>query len=219
MKENLYTAHNIAVTKTARYFVSKPRKIPTRILIACHGYAQGAAAFFEEIIEAIPPDVLLVAPEGLSRFYRRGFAGEVVASWMTAEDRLNEIVDHCAYLDQLVTELHQTYPGLPVMVMGFSQGVATVCRWVAQSVQSRFDAMILWAGTPPEPSYMEVLDQKVVGQIHWIAGTSDVFISDEKIATLSNYFRNLTPKSEIHTFEGGHHMDGPLLRKILSRKA
>lgn len=217
MKENLYTAHNIAVTKTARYFLSKPREIPTRILIACHGYAQGAAAFFEEIIEAIPPDVLLVAPEGLSRFYRRGFAGEVVASWMTAEDRLNEIVDHCAYLDQLVTELHQTYPGLPVMVMGFSQGVATVCRWVAQSVQSRFDAMILWAGTPPEPSYMEVLDQKVVGQIHWIAGTSDVFISDEKIATLSNYFRNLTPKSEIHTFEGGHHMDVPLLREILTQ--
>jgi predicted esterase len=217
MKDSLYTAHNIAVTKTARYFVSTPGEKPTRILIACHGYAHGAAAFFEEIIEAVPPDVLLVAPEGLSRFYRRGFAGEVVASWMTAEDRLNEIQDHCAYLEQLVTELHQTYPDLPVVVMGFSQGVATVCRWVAQSVHPPFDAMILWAGTPPEPSYMEVLDQKVAGQIHWIAGTSDLFISDEKIATLSNYFRNLTPKSEIHSFEGGHHMDVPLLRKILTQ--
>ena len=47
----------------------------------------------------------IIAPEGLSRFYKNGFYGEVVSSWMTKEDRLNEINDYILYLDTLIEEL------------------------------------------------------------------------------------------------------------------
>ena len=44
---------------------------------------------------------VLVAPEGLSRFYVNATHGLVGASWMTREDRQHEIDDYVGYLDAI----------------------------------------------------------------------------------------------------------------------
>ena len=76
----------------------------------------------------------------------------VGATWMTREDRLAEIEDYIAYLEQLTMELrhHLAGAGPRIVVLGFSQGTATVCRWLAAS-DLRADQIVLWAGgIPPE---------------------------------------------------------------------
>lgn len=74
-----------------------------------------------------------MAPEALNRFYLEGFAGRVGATWMTKEERLQEIDDYVNYLNQLYkTILANTDTSeITVNILGFSQGVATVCRWIA----------------------------------------------------------------------------------------
>ena len=47
-----------------------------------------------------------MAPEGLSRFYLEGFSGKVGATWMTREDRLNDIDnylrDHGGFMPETI---------------------------------------------------------------------------------------------------------------------
>jgi hypothetical protein len=65
--------------------------------LVTHGYGQLAKTFIRRFEPIMDAQTLVVAPEGLSRFYWGGFDGPVVASWMTREDRLDEIAD-CAAL-------------------------------------------------------------------------------------------------------------------------
>ncbi len=99
--------HHITVARTARYFtIGDPAA--TEIWFVCHGYGQLAARFlkrFEPITEGAR---LVVAPEGLSRFYVG--SGErrdqpVGATWMTREDRLHEIADYVKYLDAVYADV------------------------------------------------------------------------------------------------------------------
>jgi hypothetical protein len=53
---------------------------------------------------------IIIAPEGLSRFYRKGFSGDVVASWMTKDDRLDDMEDYVRYLNDLHLAHPECYP-------------------------------------------------------------------------------------------------------------
>jgi predicted esterase len=123
--------------------------------VACHGYGQLARAFADALQPATASDRLILVPEGLNRFYlddprkRHGPDAPIGASWMTREDRENEIRDHVEYLDLLVTQsVQEMGHDVPVVALGFSQGVATVSRWAALGVTS-LQRLILWGGTLP----------------------------------------------------------------------
>ena len=129
--------HHLTVARTARYQqLGELSSRTRRVWFVCHGYGQLAAYFirhFAFITEADPTTVI-IAPEGLSRFYLSGNGGRVGASWMTRDDRLHEIQDHVNFLNQLAaTILPQCPPDVHITVLGFSQGTATVGRWLAQA--------------------------------------------------------------------------------------
>ncbi len=72
---------------------------------------------------------------------------------MTREDRRAEIADQIAYLDALHDHVRPPASASRVRlrVFGFSQGVATVGRWVVRGRRVRADEVILWAGAfPPD---------------------------------------------------------------------
>jgi hypothetical protein len=96
---------NIAVKKTARYFLSGENKNPQFLMFVLHGYGMPARNFLEEFKALGNKNILIVSPEGLSRFYTKGFYGNIGASWMTSEDRENEIEDYIGYLDEVYKEV------------------------------------------------------------------------------------------------------------------
>ena len=83
----------IKVPKTARYFTIGNEEQPDEIWFVLHGYAQLANYFIEKFRVLESKNILVVAPEGLHRFYWNGMSGRVAASWMTKEDRLTDIAD------------------------------------------------------------------------------------------------------------------------------
>ena len=90
----------------------------------------------------------ILAPEGLSRFYIKGTDGRVGASWMTRDERLSDIEDQIYYLNHWWAGLNPK-PDAKIIVVGFSQGVATRSRWLASGFQA--NSVILHSGTiPPE---------------------------------------------------------------------
>lgn len=178
----------------------------------CHGYGQLARYFLRHFQVLENEETLIVAPEGLSRFYLDGFAGRVGATWMTKEGRLSEIEDQAAYLNLLLQEMVQQLPkDVQVHVLGFSQGGATVCRWLAtQEVPCH--RLILWAASFPEDIDFET--GKAAFQnlpVDVVYGTQDEFITPAALQRQQQLMAQLGISPIIHTYEGGHTINAEAL--------
>ncbi|MEO8211039.1 MAG: phospholipase, partial [bacterium] len=83
--------NTIKIEKSARFYLNEPSKKNIKsVWIVLHGYAQLAKDFINEFDFLSDEDTLIITPEGLSKFY---FKDKIAASWMTKEDRSNEIND------------------------------------------------------------------------------------------------------------------------------
>lgn len=209
-------ARQIEVPKKARYYVlGNPQEEIREIWWAFHGYGQLARFFIRHFEPIIRPGTLVIAPEGLSRFYLSDKFERVGATWMTREDRLDEIADQQTYLNLL----HETWK--PVMeeyspkvtMLGFSQGVATVWRWLEQQPQIHADRLILWAGLPPE----ETAGISARGsnlEVHAALGDDDPFITNERLRKFYQIVESTGLPFTPHEFNGGHVIDPPTLLEI-----
>ncbi|MCT4580893.1 MAG: alpha/beta hydrolase [Flavobacteriales bacterium] len=198
---------NFKTEKTARYFTLGTLSSKTKnIWIVCHGYAQLANHFLKWFESIDSEENVIIAPEALHRFYWKGFDGKVVASWMTKEDRLNDIADYVNYLDQVTLSIlqHVNRKTIKLNVLGFSQGGATVCRWVTQS-NLNFDSLTLWAGAFPEDiDYFEERDFFNTLNLHLVIGDEDPFYSKERVAKQTQLLADKDINYTLIRFQGNH---------------
>jgi predicted esterase len=205
--------YHLSFNFKARYYMSGEITEKTKhVLFVLHGYGQLAQYFIRKFAALESKDVVIIAPEGLSRFYLDPLDGpgrkstRVGATWMTKEDRLTDIENYINYLD---TVFSQTvgHKKIPVSVLGFSQGSATASRWIL-SKNIRFDRLILWAGILPEDMNFEVgaavLKDKSVVMVY---GKQDPFLTDSRFTEMKMLIEKLKTKVEIVTFEGGHDIE------------
>lgn len=202
-------AHHYVTQRTARYYTLGGNAQVKKLWIVLHGYGMLPQYWVRKFEPILSHDMLVVAPEGLSRYYLQGDGGRVGASWMTREDRLSEIVDQRIYLDGLLEHICAHYPlaaDHTLTVFGFSQGVATAWRWVRQGrVQPHH--LVLWAGgVPQEPLPPDKTPRLVVA---W--GTEDPYLPldqvPQKLANLDSLHYPFTTLEYL----GGHTIPGPAL--------
>jgi predicted esterase len=154
MVEAMAIARTIPVSTHGRYLVESPTHgVPAGVLVGCHGYAETADTQLQRL-RAIPGAGrwLLVSVEGLHRFYR-GRTHEVVASWMTRQDREAAIADNIEYLAAVVDDISREMRlDLPVLYTGFSQGVAMAFRAACSSRRPPLGVVAAGGDVPPELS-------------------------------------------------------------------
>jgi len=206
----------IRVPRTARYHVLGDAKKAKRIWIVLHGYGQ-LARYFLNKFEGLGTDLLIVAPEGLSRFYTDVSHQRVGATWMTREDRDHEIVDHVEYLDALVTEIqHEALPDATVGVLGFSQGVATACRWIMRGT-TKVDKIVLWGGQlPPEFERQHIAERFAGSHVQLIHGSNDTLVPIAAVEHSQRTFKDAGVRSTVVKYEGGHDLEPVLLARCLN---
>lgn len=216
--------HHLPVTRTARYYTLGDTSSPpaSDIWVVCHGFAQLARTFIEEFRPLVRPGRLIIAPEALNRFYlnreggRAGASARVGATWMTREDRLAEIDDYVRYLDDLLVEVAgERRGGVRVTALGFSQGTATVARWLVQG-KSKIDRVILWAGLlPPEIDPAGAARERLsTTELHFVRGTRDEMASAASLGEQSDAVARIGAKVHAMEFEGGHRLDRDTLLKL-----
>ena len=94
--------HNIIVQKSARYFtLGYPSDKIKSIWFVLHGYGNLASEFINSFEIINDGENYIIAPEALNKFYLKGFYGKVGATWMTKENRENEINDYVNLLDSV----------------------------------------------------------------------------------------------------------------------
>ena len=193
----------IATGTHGRYLIEPPASTgPAPVLVGFHGYGEGADTQLERMRRIPGADLwLLVSIQGLHRFYQRR-ANEVVASWMTRQDRELAIRDNQAYVAAVMDAVDRDYPGAPRLVFtGFSQGVAMTFRAVAASSRTVDGVIAAGGDVPPE------LDAAAMGRAHHALvchGTRDEWY------TQAIFERDVQRLREAHVdvrpleFDGGH---------------
>lgn len=209
--------HNFTTTKTARYASLGTLSQQTEQLwFVCHGYGQLAPYFIRSFSELANEKHFVVAPEALSRFYLNGFAGRVGATWMTKEERLSDITDYINYLNSLYEHIMAQAPKqrIKINVLGFSQGAATVCRWLSDG-KAPFDQLVLWAGMFPPDLPLEISSKVFAGKsIKMVYGLQDSFIKEEAINQQKLTLQQQQLYYDIITFEGEHTIDAKTLQQL-----
>ncbi len=211
-------AHEFKVQRTARYYTLGEAGPRTKYFwIVCHGYGQLAKHFIRKFDAIQAEDTFILAPEGLSKFYWESpKSREPVASWMTREDRLNEIEDY----SEMILILYQKYKAqcseeVKIILLGFSQGCATQVRWMLNKFPD-FHSLIMWAGLFPEDlNYIPHKNYLSNKSLYFIYGTEDVFLTEERKRDHHKLIEDNQLEVEMIEFEGPHKVIRSELIKLL----
>ena len=216
---NMINAHKINVQKTAHYYtIGSPGDHIKNFWIVCHGYGQLASNIIRKFTEIDDGSTFVLAPEGLSRFYWEGVQGNVAASWMTKQDRLEEIADYSNYIKSLYDTYKEQLPdNVKITLLGFSQGCATQCRWIMREFPE-FDHLILWAGLLPEDldytPYQSYFGSK---KTIFVYGKDDQYVTSEILQWHQDFAADQGINYETYIFEGNHEIDRTLLKMIANQ--
>ncbi|HYC91847.1 MAG TPA: phospholipase [Thermoanaerobaculia bacterium] len=187
---------NVATTVHGRYLYEN--RGAERLLVGFHGYAEVAEWNFAELARI--PGVerwSLVSIQALHPFYTR--SGEVVANWMTKQDRELAIADNLAYVQAVLAALPQARQ---LVFSGFSQGAAMAAR--AAGHISCAGLMMLGGDVPPDVQRDDVrLPPVLLGR-----GTRDEWYTEEKFQADLAW---LEPRTRVTrcVFAGGHEWSDP----------
>ena len=214
----------LSVYRTARYvLLGDPSGPIEEVWMVCHGYGQLAPYFLRHFRTVEARHRLVVAPEGLSRFYLEGEAKghhRVGASWMTREERIAEIDDYVRLLDTVYADVLTRAGAVRARLtaLGFSQGGATITRWLAHSPMlgtPRADRLVLWGtALPHELDLNEHRDWLRRVGLTLVVGRADEYATPERVAEQEARLRDAElPWQTVH-FEGGHHLDADTLRAL-----
>jgi predicted esterase len=168
------------------------------LLIGFHGYAENAERHLAEL-DRIPgiETWSVAAVQALHPFYNSR-TNEVVANWMTRQNRDEAIADNIGYVERVLFTV--AAPGIRrIVFVGFSQGAAMAYR-AAAALAARHPVaglIILGGDLPPElapraSSFPPVL----LGR-----GSADDWFSEEKLEQDLKY---LGASAQVVRYEGGH---------------
>lgn len=197
----------IAVGSHGRYLVAPPEDsriaaAGTPLLVGFHGYAEDPELQLDRL-RSIPgvSRWLIVSIQGLHRFYR-GRSSDVVASWMTRQNRDLVIADNLQYVSAVIDEVRREWsPGTPTVFAGFSQGVAMAFRAAASGRYQTSGVIALGGDVPPELAAESLarIPEALIGR-----GERDDWYTPEKFAEDEARLRAAGSIVVGTTFDGGH---------------
>lgn len=175
---------------------------PAPLLIGFHGYGETAHIQVERL-QSIPGANrwTIVSIQGLNRFYQRR-TNEVIAGWMTRQDRELAISDNLAYVAAVVSaESADGSNPRGVVFVGFSQGVAMAFRAAAASAHPVMGVVAAGGDVPPE------LDRATlarVGHVLLCRGARDPWYTPETFEKDQARLRDASVDLTVTEFEGTH---------------
>jgi len=209
--------HKIRVHRTAHYYtLGEDVNSAKHIWIVFHGYGQLASRIIQKFNHLDLSKHFVIAIEGLSKFYWSRNPTTVGASWMTKAHRLDEIDDYIAYFDQVLSPyLDAIKENQKLNTLGFSQGSATMFRWIANRKPSLY-RIINWAGEYPTEldykalnTYLSEVDINL-----YCYGNKDEFITSSNKEKLLDFVHQNNLDVEFHEFDGKHEINRRLLQQI-----
>ncbi len=208
----------LQIEKKARYFqLGNPGNDTSIVWVVLHGYGMLSEFFIQKFKKLENKNTLILAPEALNRFYIDTNYGRVGASWMTKDERQDDIKENIKYLnslmDQIIKEIgHNRFK---INVLGFSQGGATACRWLFKS-GLKFENLIMWAGDIPKDTLTE--DNRLKWNdmnTHLVMGKKDELINEEMKAKFLKLVTDYKLDYKLTLYDGDHRIYPDVLMELI----
>ena len=202
----------IATTTHGRYLLlPASTAAPAGLLVGFHGYAEGAELQLERL-RAIPgaDRWTLVSVQGLHRFYQRR-TNDVIASWMTRQDRELAIADNLGYVEGVVDAASREMGREPARLVfaAFSQGVAMAFRAATATARRVHGVIAVGGDVPPE---IDAASLARAQRALVCRGASDEWYTDTKFQHDISRLRESGVTVHAVTFEGGHEWSDAVLK-------
>jgi predicted esterase len=205
---NALEIHSVPSLTHGRVLVAQARAAAARgLLVGFHGYGESAAVQMERL-RAIPGAQAwtLVSVQALHRFYERR-TGQVIACWMTHEDREEAIADNVAYVTAALESAPHD-PSRPVVFAGFSQGVAMAYRAACRGPRPAAGIIAVGGDVPPEL----LLDPGMAfPPVLMIRGNKDEWYHQEQFEADTAALRARGGALRSLLVEGGHEWHAPVI--------
>lgn len=201
------------------------------LLLGFHGYGQRAEEMLDEM-RRIPGASAwtLVAVQALHRFYTRGDR-QVVASWMTREDRELAIADNVEYVGRVIERVggrsveiarnpdrdvagdsHRATTD-PTILIGFSQGASMAYRAAVLGAQPAMGVIAIGGDIPPELKTPDAAGRRWP-PVLLATGRSDPWFTPERLADEAIFLEQHGVPHETCLFDGGHEWTSELRQAI-----
>jgi predicted esterase len=209
--------HNFEVVRTARYFTCGMYSDKVKnVWVVCHGYGQLAEYFILKFESVADEENYIIAPEGLHRYYLDKDRVRTGATWMTRDDREKDIQDYVGLLTTIFNREIKDFKG-QLILLGFSQGVSTICRWLVYG-NIKPHHLILWAGGfPPDVPAEKMMDTLKETKTFLVIGDEDEFIHEERKSMILQEAARIKKDVEFISFHGKHTIDIQVLKEIKNK--
>ncbi len=182
------------------------------VWIVCHGLGFLSRYFIKYFDELNAEENYIIAPQAQSKHYLKNQFKHVGATWLTKENTQNEITNVLNYLDSVYEQERISMINVNVIILGFSQGVSVVTRWVAQR-KIKCNTLLLYAGKLPRE--FSKTDFTTIQNIKLIVGNADAYVTPEILEEEKTYAHQIFGDKVTHmTFTGGHEMRRELINTL-----
>lgn len=206
--EKLLTSSATHPYETLNVRTSKTRQV----WVVFHGIGYLSRYFLRFFSHLDPADNYIIAPQAPSLYYLDPAYRNVGASWLTREHTERNMENLLRYLDALCRA--ESLDECPDMVlMGFSQGVSVLCRWVALRRVSCSRLLLFSGRVPPElgPADFEHLPHRTPVEVY--VGAEDPFLPEGERPAMEARLRELFgQRLQLTVHPGGHELRSDLIR-------
>lgn len=194
-----------------RVLVRAASRPSSRFLFGFHGYMENADVQMARLLAIPGSDAwTLVSVQALHAFYR-GRSEDVVASWMTRQDRERAIEDNVHYVNAAIADVTRDATDPRIVHVGFSQGGAMAYRAAARGNIAAAGVVVAGADVP-----LELLADATVRfpPTLVIRGERDEWFTASKLET--DLAALLERRVDVRTavLDGGHEWDDGVARVV-----
>lgn len=183
-----------------------------KVWFVCHGMGYLSRYFLKYFEGLDTEENYIIAPQAQSKYYIPPKFKHVGASWLTKENTIKETENVMRYFDAVINN-EQLPDSIPLIVLGYSQGVSVAMRYVAKR-QLQCDKLVLMSGGIPkelEASDFDFSDMAV----QFVYGSDDEYLDDERMAYEQARAKELFGQNvNIEVFEGNHRVNTEIINRI-----
>jgi predicted esterase len=186
------------------------------VWLVCHGIGYLSRYFLKYFDQLNSDENYIIAPQAQSKYYLGSTYTHVGASWLTKENTLKETENVMGYLDS-VFDTEDLPKNINFIVLGYSQGVSIVTRYIASRKLKCNQLVLMSGGIPKELKSENFNFLKGKTKVVLLYGTEDEYLNNERLKYEKQRFKELFgDNANIIPFEGKHEVKRELLSNLVN---
>lgn len=206
----------VAYNATNTYSTINDRTNDTKnVWFVCHGMGYLSRYFLKYFRNLPVAENYIIAPQAPSKYYSNPGRKHIGASWLTKENTVAETHNIMRYFDRIFES--ETLPETSHLIMlGYSQGVSVMLRYIASRKLQCQQILILSGGLPIELEPDDFSHLKSSTKVILSYGNNDGYLDEKRIAEETDRVEKLFGgcQLEILPFEGKHEVNIDLINSF-----